>query len=68
MEADRAEVPAVRVVVVNYDGGDMTMEYLAALERTEWPPERLKIVLVDNASRDGVADRVSSEMPDVDVM
>ncbi len=55
--------PLVRVVVLNYDGGDMTLRCLTALHEVEWPEESLEIVLVDNASIDGIAPRVRAEMP-----
>ena len=60
--------PRVRVVVVNYDGGEMTVECLEALRGTDWPSNRLEVVLVDNASSDGIADRVAAELPDVEVL
>jgi GT2 family glycosyltransferase len=46
--------PRVRLVVLNYNGGEMTLRCLDHLQRLDWPPERLHIVLVDNASTDGV--------------
>ena len=61
-------VPRVRVVVLNYDGGDMTMRCLRALEAVEWPREALEILLVDNASIDGLARRIERELPDIRVL
>ena len=60
--------PRVRVVVLNYDGGDMTLRCLEALRAVDWPSEALEIVLVDNASIDGIAPVVVREMPDVRVI
>lgn len=57
--------PLVRVVVVNYNGGDLTLDCLRSLVGTDWPPERLEVVLVDNASTDGVVGRVRGEDPGV---
>ena len=57
--------PRVRVVVLNYDGGDMTIRCLEALRAVDWPVEALEVVLVDNASIDGIAPVVAREMPDV---
>ncbi len=51
-----ADAAAVRVVVVNYNGGDMTLGCVHALAATAWPRDALEIVLVDNGSSDGVAD------------
>ncbi len=58
----------VRVVVLNFNGGDMTLDCLGALAKTEWPGELLELVLVDNASSDDVVTRVRSEMPGVHVI
>ena len=60
--------PRVRVVVVNYNGGDLTLRCLESARRTDWPPESLETVLVDNGSSDGVASRVRELMPDVEVI
>jgi hypothetical protein len=48
---------------VNYDGGDMTLRCLESLRRIDWPQDRLEIVLVDNASIDGLASTIRSEVP-----
>jgi len=63
-----AGVPLVRVVVVNYGGGDLTLACLRSLQATEWPAARLDIVLVDNASHDGIADAVMRDFPAVRVV
>ncbi len=55
--------PRVRVVVLNYDGGDMTLRCLDELRAVDWPADALEIVLVDNASIDGIAPRVRSTLP-----
>jgi GT2 family glycosyltransferase len=57
--------PAIRVVVINYDGGAMTLDCLRSLQITDYPRERLEIVLVDNGSLDDVAARVTRDFPDV---
>jgi GT2 family glycosyltransferase len=57
--------PVVRVVIVNYNGRDLTLRCLESVKATEWPRERLEIVVVDNASRDGSAEAVEREHPDV---
>jgi len=58
----------VRAVVVNYEGGDLTLACLRSLQATDWPAGCLEIVLVDNASHDGVADTVTRAFPDVRVV
>jgi GT2 family glycosyltransferase len=41
-------------VLLNYDGGDVTLRCLDALRATRYPADRLEVVLVDNASIDGL--------------
>jgi hypothetical protein len=43
----------VRLVVLNYNGGEHVVRCVEHLERLDWPPDRLEIVVVDNASSDG---------------
>ncbi|HKE72610.1 MAG TPA: glycosyltransferase family 2 protein [Acidimicrobiales bacterium] len=45
--------PRVRLVVLNYNGGDLVTRCVDHLERLDWPEDRLDIVVVDNASTDG---------------
>jgi GT2 family glycosyltransferase len=61
-------VPTVGVVVVNYNGGELTIACLRSLLRTEWPAARLRVVMVDNASDDGVVAQVRAELPVVRVV
>jgi GT2 family glycosyltransferase len=63
-----AGAPLVRVVVVNFNGGELTISCLRSLLATEWPEGRLDVVLVDNASHDGIPERVARELPDVRVI
>lgn len=58
-----ARLPQVRVVVLNYNGGALTKRCLEALLATDWPAEQLEVVLVDNASSDGLADEVERTLP-----
>jgi GT2 family glycosyltransferase len=60
--------PNIRAVVLNYNGGDLTLECLRRLRATEWPADRLEIVLVDNASSDEVVARTREEWPDVRII
>jgi GT2 family glycosyltransferase len=57
--------PRVRVVLINFDGGDVTLRCLDALRGTDYPPDRLEIVLVDNASVDGLVWVIRERYPDV---
>lgn len=60
--------PMVRVVVVNFDGGAMTQRCLDALLATEHPADRLEIVVVDNASLDGLLWVLAERYPTVRVI
>src|SRR6478609_2520960 len=53
--------PLVRVVVLNFDGGDMTFECLDSILASDWPADRLDVVMVDNGSLDDVVERVASD-------
>ena len=56
-----------RVVVVNYNGGEQTLECLQALVADD-PNRELDIVLVDNASNDHLVQRMPTELPSVRVI
>ena len=55
-------------MVVNYNGGPLTVRCLRSVLASDWPRSRLRVVLVDNASDDGVAAQVRAELPDVTVV
>lgn len=59
--ANPVSTPAIRVVILNYDGGQMTLDCLDSVLASDWPTDRLEIVLVDNGSLDDVAERVRSD-------
>jgi len=61
-------VPFVRVVVLTFDGGDLTLSCLRSLYELDWPRDRLEIVLVDNGSLDDVAERTRREFPEIIVL
>jgi GT2 family glycosyltransferase len=48
-----ADAPRVRLVVLNYNGGELVIRCLEALGKLDWPADRLELVVVDNASTDG---------------
>ena len=58
----------VGVVVLNHDGGELTLRCLRSVLATELPGGCLEVVLVDNASCDGVTDAVGAELPQVTVV
>ncbi|MFM8945587.1 MAG: glycosyltransferase, partial [Actinomycetota bacterium] len=60
--------PPVRVVVLSFDGGQMTIDCLESLLATDWPADALEIVMVDNGSLDDVTQRVRNTMPRVRIL
>jgi GT2 family glycosyltransferase len=55
----------VRVVIVNYNGGQLTLRCLESLADLDWPKDRLEVVVVDNASTDGSLESVRASFPTV---
>jgi GT2 family glycosyltransferase len=66
--AEPSAWPLIRVVILNFDGGQMTIDCLDSVLASDWPDDRLQIVMVDNGSLDDVADRVRAEYPMVTVL
>ena len=62
------DLPYVRIVVLNYDGGAMTLDCLESLVAVDWPTDRYEIVLVDNGSVDGIVDEVRARFAAVHVV
>lgn len=60
--------PMVRVVLINFDGGDITLRCIDSLRATDYPSDRLQIVVVDNASVDGLVWVLRERYPDVTVI
>ncbi len=58
----------IRVVVVNYNGGGTTLACLESVLASDWPADDLDVVMVDNASTDGVVATVKAGMPRVTVI
>jgi GT2 family glycosyltransferase len=56
-----SSTPLVRVVVLNFDGGQLTIDCLDSVLASDWPTDRLEIVLVDNGSLDDVLDRLAAD-------
>jgi len=59
--------PLVHVVVLDYDGGDLTLDCLRSIVASDWPADRLRIVLVDNASSKPVIETVVQVLPTVEI-
>ena len=60
--------PRLRLVILNFNGYDLTLRALTALRGMSWPRDALEIVLVDNASSDGVVELVEREFPEVRIV
>jgi GT2 family glycosyltransferase/glycosyltransferase involved in cell wall biosynthesis len=58
----------VSVVVVNFRGADDTIVCLKSFADVDWPADRLELVVVDNDSGDGSAERIEAELPGVRVV
>lgn len=58
----------VRVVVVNYDGGDITLRCLDALGSQTYPGARTEVVVVDNASIDGLVWKLPQRFTTINLM
>ncbi|WP_195210276.1 glycosyltransferase [Actinomarinicola tropica] len=59
--------PLVRIIVLNYQGGEHVLRCLESLALLEWPADRLQVVVVDNASTDGSAEEIARRFPHVDL-
>ncbi len=55
-------------MVVNYNGEGTTLACLESILATDWPADDLDVVMVDNASHDGVVAAVKAGMPRVTVI
>ncbi len=58
----------VSVVLVNYKGADDTITCLRAFDEVDWPSERLELIVVDNDSQDGSAERIRAAVPHAKVV
>ena len=60
--------PAIRagmvsVILVNYRGAEDTITCLQSFSAVTWPADRLELLVVDNASGDGSAERIRAAVP-----
>jgi GT2 family glycosyltransferase len=66
---EQGSLPDVSVVVVNYRGADDTITCLRALaDDLDYPADKLQVIVVDNASGDGSADRIRAAAPHAEVV
>lgn len=61
MRLPSGEGPRVAVVVLSFNGCELTVGCLESLERSDWP--NTHVVVVDNASTDGTASTVRARFP-----
>ena len=57
--------PAVRLIVLNYNGGDLVRRCVEHLEGLDWPRDQLDLVVVDNDSSDGSDRDIEQQFPKV---
>ena len=60
------ENPCVWAVTLGFNNAEDTVECLQSLEKSTYP--NLRLLMVDNASKDNTIERVMQELPDVDVI
>lgn len=53
----------VSVILVNYKGADDTITCLRSFDEVDWPVDRFELIVVDNDSQDGSADRIRKAVP-----
>ncbi|MBU0650989.1 glycosyltransferase family 2 protein, partial [bacterium] len=57
---------SIYIIILNWNGGQDTLECLASLQNIDY--DNYKIVLVDNGSTDGIVDIVKQKYPDIEVI
>lgn len=60
-----SELPNVSVIVLNYNGLKHLQDCFSSLTKIDYPPERLELMLVDNASTDGSVEFMKTHYPQV---
>ncbi|MDP9022530.1 MAG: glycosyltransferase, partial [Actinomycetota bacterium] len=65
---DDRDWPSVTVVVINYNGRDYLATCLDSLVGQDYPQERVEVVFIDNASRDGSVEFVRERYPQLQVI
>lgn len=53
----------IRLVVLNFNGGDHVLRCVHKLHQLDWPGDELEIVVIDNASSDDSAERLAKAFP-----
>jgi GT2 family glycosyltransferase len=63
-----SELPSVTVVVLNYNGLEHLQSCFSSLTQLDYPAERLEIMMLDNASKDGSVAYIQAHYPQVHVV
>lgn len=63
-----ADLPFVCVIVVNCDGRSMLETCLGTLDQSDYPKEKVRVVVVDNGSRDSSVNWLRRQRPSVHVV
>lgn len=58
-----APTDKIRLIVLNFNGGDHVLRCVKHLYALDWPMDQLEIVVIDNASEDGSAARLAEAFP-----
>ena len=60
--------PSVSVIIVNWNGREHLVPCFQSLEATDYPADRLELILVDNGSTDGSRELMAARFPAVKVV
>lgn len=62
------ELPIVSIIVVNYNGKHYLEECFNSIYDSDYPSDKLELILVDNASKDGSYEYVKKIFPNVRIL
>jgi len=60
--------PTVAIIILTWNQRDLTLDCLASLAELDYPADRLRIIVVDNGSVDGIAQAIRERYPSVTVL
>lgn len=63
-----AEKPLVSVVIPTHNRQEKLMRLIASVRASDYPQDRIELIVVDDASSDGTADRLRRDAPDITVV
>lgn len=61
-----ATAPLVFIIILNWNGKEDTLDCLRSLREVDY--SRFKILVVDNASKDGSVEAIKKEFPDIEII